>query len=93
MNARSLEDAFNLLLSSVLESLDGDYCVGLRPIVNTCGLPDEVCRGFLAEARQRGLVEYHRGLMNESGEVAGAGYNITLAGMDFVRSSDRRHSP
>ena len=80
------EKAYSVLMAEVLMALD-DYCLSVRAIMNACGLPEQVCRGFLKEAVECGFAEYHRGLFDEHGRVAGSGYRITLAGADFVRKS------
>lgn len=35
--------------------------------------------------RQEGLAEFHRGLMNEDGEVCGSGYCISTLGVERLR--------
>lgn len=82
-------DAMDRITLAILSNVpSAEYCVGLRSISGNSGLHTEVCRGVIAELRERGLIEYHRGLFDEDGNVAGAGYSITLAGVDWVRQRE-----
>jgi hypothetical protein len=49
------------------------------------GIPREVVRGILREMAGRGLVAHERGLFDEDGRVAGAGYRILPKGREVVR--------
>lgn len=45
----------------------------------------EVVRGLLRDLADRGYCRFRRGLFNEDGEVAGAGYGITERGLAYYR--------
>lgn len=77
------------LCAVVLRKLDGDLCFGSATMTAKTGLHGDWLRGVMAELRRRGHAEFHRGLLDESGDVAGAGHCATLAGMDWVREYDR----
>lgn len=69
-----------MILAALADAPEQSWCRGLRSLSWATHLPREVIRGVLADLRENGLVEYRRGLMNDDGEVAGAGYALTARG-------------
>lgn len=45
----------------------------------------EIARGVLRSLTDRGYCNYRRGLMTDSGEMAGAGYGLTEKGIAYYR--------
>ena len=58
---------------------------GFANIVQSTGLELKVVRRSCRSLRRKGLAEFMRGLFNEDGEVAGAGYSNTEAGVAFLK--------
>lgn len=46
-------------------------------------IPREIARAILRDLTDRGLCHFRRGLFDEDGVVAGAGYGITLKGIAY----------
>ena len=77
-----------------LESLTapfGEMCVGFGPVqrstrVDGTPLDRSVIRRAIRSLARKGLAEYHKGLVTEDGEFAGAGYCITNEGIKFLES-------
>ena len=69
---------------TILELLSIEVCYGFAYLENVTGLSrSEVCRACRSLAR-KGLAEYHRGLFNDEGDVAGSGYCASRAGERLV---------
>lgn len=50
--------------------------------IRAVGLPDEASRAVLRTLRNMGFMRYERGLWNEDGTMAGAGYGLTERGYE-----------
>ena len=60
----------------------GEMCVGFDPIVRSTGMTRREVRRIVRHLARKGLVEFHRGLVNEyDGEFAGSGYCISEVGV------------
>ena len=88
-------------LETIVSSTPGDYDVGewafgLNTFVITGIMTRELCSAHLKDLRNRGLVQYIRGLFSDEGETAGSGYTITPAGLErleeikFTETNDDR---
>jgi transcription initiation factor IIE alpha subunit len=66
----------------------GEMCVGFDPICRDTDLPRNEVRRIIRHLARKGLAEFHRGLCNEDGEFAGAGYCITKAGQELAEKID-----
>lgn len=61
------------------------YCLTFRDVMSISGIEDRskvrrICRSLA----RKGLAQYAKGLWNDDGEPAGAGYHITKAGQAVV---------
>lgn len=56
--------------------LDEDYCYGYDEFVVATGLSKEELKPAMKSLREKGFVEYHRGLINDDGETAGSGFGL-----------------
>ncbi len=56
-------------------------------IASRSGLKREFVRRTVRALARKGLAEYGKGLWNDSGEVAGAGYCATPAGINFLEAA------
>lgn len=52
------------------------------------GSDRNLIRRIVRSLARKGMAEYRRGLSSEDGEVAGAGYGVTIAGRDFIHAID-----
>jgi hypothetical protein len=66
----------------------GEMCVGFDPICRDTDLQRNEVRRIIRHLARKGLAEFHRGLCNEDGEFAGAGYCITKAGQELAEKVD-----
>lgn len=66
----------------------GEMCVGFRPIAQDTGFDIPTVRRITRHLARQGLTEYHRALVTDGGEVAGAGYCITPAGRAALEASN-----
>lgn len=57
-----------------------EFAYNFRGIMDATGLPRERVRAACRSLAQRGYAMFMRGLMTESGELAGAGYACTRRG-------------
>jgi hypothetical protein len=55
-------------------------CYSFDPISRAAGIPIDRVRTACRSLRDKCLVEYHRNLFTEDGEMYGAGYGATAAG-------------
>jgi hypothetical protein len=60
---------------------DGERCSPFRPIQDYTGYDRKTVRRHVRALARKGLAEYFRGLCTEDGDMAGAGYCITKAGL------------
>lgn len=57
------------------------YCLNFTGVARRCDIEPHNVRRVVRSLARKGLVEFHRGLFDESdGSVAGAGYGLTPAG-------------
>lgn len=59
---------------------DGEMCVPFAPIMADTGFDRATVRRYIQDFASQGLAQYFRGLVKDSGQMAGAGYCITRAG-------------
>lgn len=86
----NIRAAIEGLRLSVLRAVPrNDWCHSLGRLAVETNVPREICRGIVAELRSDGLVTYRKGLLNEDGEVAGAGYTLTPKGEAFLEERRR----
>lgn len=64
----------------------GEMCRPFAPLVKATKLDLATVRRCCRYLAKRGLAEYHRALWTEEGELAGAGYCITTAGQEKLKS-------
>src|SRR5258708_5451816 len=72
-----------------LEYSDKGNCAYARAVAKTTGLEVNEARNALRSLMRKGLVEYHRGLFNDDGFVAGSGWRCSPAGLDRVPAEEK----
>jgi len=73
----------------VLEQLaeDDEVCFYFKSLAGD-GLDIKAVRRACRSLARKGLAEFHRGLFNEDGQVAGSGYGITSDGLLYINPCD-----
>lgn len=66
----------------------GERCLPFSWIIDGENLDLKAVRRACRSLRKKGLAEFHRGLMDEDGQVAGSGYCISKAGKAFMHPCD-----
>lgn len=74
------------VLEVFMEQTDtwGEVCLNVKNLLNTTKLEEKEIRKCCRNLTQLNLIEYVRGLMDDDGKVAGAGYCITQSGKDYI---------
>lgn len=68
-------------LEALADLTDPEWtCVPFAPVERATGFDRKTVRRHVRALARKGFAEYHRGLWNEDGGPAGAGYQITKAG-------------
>ena len=65
----------------------GEVCLPFAPVMGHTGLDRRTVRRCIRRLARKGLAEFHNGLWNEDGEMAGAGYCITPGGISEYEKS------
>lgn len=63
---------------------DGELCVSFSRFAQRPGVERTEIRRVTRSLARKGLAEYHRGLITESGDLAGSGYCISRAGLAYL---------
>jgi hypothetical protein len=66
---------------------DPEYCTRTDGMAKSMGIDKDMVIALLRELKRRGHADFFRGLFTEDGDVAGAGYAPTRAGLDALRKS------
>ena len=74
------------VLKVLEEYWDGETVPYLKTIAQLSGLDFRQARIACRALKRKGLVELQLGLMNDDGMIAGSGYMINLAGIDFLKT-------
>lgn len=74
---------------SVLEALQylttpGEICADFDTIQNQTGFPRDLVRPYCQILKFKGLAEFHCGLINDDGQLGGAGYCISKEGVEYL---------
>jgi len=76
---------------TILEELKYSGCTednvmysGFAPLEHDMGLSKKELSKIFKSLRERDLVHYQRGLMNEDGELCGSGYCVTNEGLKLL---------
>ena len=84
MNKIKLSERELLCLKALVEfgneNEDG-FCTTFKHIAELAGLNETQGRRSVRALVRKGLAEYHRGLFNEDGDVAGSGHCVSPAGV------------
>lgn len=64
------------------DDMDEYYCVGYKGLERHTKMDREDLKPIIAGLKQKGFLEYHKGLMNEDGLMGGAGWSITRAAIE-----------
>lgn len=59
-----------------------DMCQGYTGVMNDTEMSKQELKPIIENLKRRGILEFYRGLMNDDGGVAGAGWSITIEGRD-----------
>lgn len=62
----------------------GEVCLNVKGIISRTSLEEKEVRNCCRKLNQYKLIEYLRGLMDDDGKVAGAGYCITGEGKKYM---------
>ena len=62
----------------------GEVCLNVKNLLNSTQLEEKEIRKCCRKLTQLKLIEYMRGLMDDDGKVAGAGYCITGNGKKYM---------
>ncbi len=62
----------------------GEVCLNVKNLLNNTQLEEKEIRECCRKLTQLKLIEYMRGLMDDDGKVAGAGYCITRDGKKYI---------
>lgn len=65
--------------------LDEAQFLSFKRIASRSGIGRELVRPVVRACARKGLLEYARGLFNDDGDVAGAGYGLTAKGHDWLK--------
>ncbi|KKM23554.1 hypothetical protein LCGC14_1614060 [marine sediment metagenome] len=68
-----------------------EVCVPFIPIQDLTGYDRRTVRRHVRALARKGLAEYHRGLCDDEGKPAGAGYCITQAGIEAIEALIKAH--
>ena len=76
--------------TKVLQTMDREWgqdfgCRASRDIADDAEMPADLCKAVLTVLRLRGLVELHKGLLNEEGRAFGSGWQISDEGHAIVQ--------
>lgn len=83
VSARELK-VLVVLESHFTNEFDDWRAVYFRTIARESGIEPHLVRRVVRSLARKALARYERGLMNEDGGTAGAGYRCTQAGHDFL---------
>lgn len=81
-NELSLLLAMNEHCSTEYEDFGGFTCYTFKGLARMSSLDPKLIRRTVRSLARKGLTGYEKGLMNENGEVCGAGYGITKLGRE-----------
>lgn len=78
------------VLEVLFENTDtwDERCIGFDWITGDSKLSRKEVQKSCKTLREYGLVEFHRGLMDDDGKVAGSGYNISQKGSALINPCD-----
>ena len=71
-----------LALHDCTDSNRDDLWTWIQPVADFLGIEKDYARCILQQLRNKGFARFQSGLMTDEGEVAGAGYRITQAGIE-----------
>lgn len=74
-------------------SPNGERCVSFSIIQDHTGLDRRTVRKNVRALARCGYAEYFKGLFNEEGGMAGAGYCITRSGISKMQMIEAGHKP
>lgn len=60
---------------------NGERCFGFQPIAMAIGIERSLVRRAVRALARKGYAEFHKGLCNDDGEFAGAGYCVSPLGL------------
>lgn len=86
-----INDKERKVLGVMAEDFDDDMnCRYFRSLASMTKLTIPEVRRAARSLTKKGLAEYHRGLFDEDGMVAGSGYCATKAGVDLIAEIERK---
>lgn len=74
-------------LKRMVEFTDGEEgaCIRMKGLAEAEALTYSQVRRAVRALARKGYAEFHRGLMDDEGKVAGSGYAVTEKGFELVR--------
>ena len=79
-----------LVLETLFEyAYDSERCISFDWIESETKLNRKEVQKACRSLREKGLVEFYRGLMTDDGEVAGSGYCTSYEGRAFLHPCDK----
>lgn len=85
MNAPSINDNERKVLTVLSDYEMEGQCLYFRSIALEVNMDWRKVRRVVRALARKGLAEYHRGLFDDDGRVAGSGYCISKAGRTAIR--------
>lgn len=70
-----------VLIALASDGQGGEYCFPFAPLMKKTGMTRNPVRLACRSLARKGLARYERGLWSEEGDMLGAGYGITDAGL------------
>lgn len=69
---------------SAYKGASTEHVLNFRLVFERCNMDPRLVRRTVRQCARKGLLTYYRGLIDEDGLVAGAGYGLTPAGEEWL---------
>lgn len=76
-------------LADILNEHDPEHYLPFAPVCEETKLPRNIVRRSIRALARKGLTEYQKGLCNDDGEFAGAGYRPTKQGYEIAMKAEK----
>lgn len=81
--------ALEALFETYCNSEEG-ACIYSRTIASRSGLKENEARNAVRALVRKGLAEYHRGLFDDEGMVAGSGFCLSKEGAELMEKEEKQ---
>lgn len=85
MNAFPKLSALETQCVASFGGLTEGYCLNFKAVAARSEIERHLVRRVVRACARKGLLVYERGLFNDEGEVAGAGYGLTAKGHNWLK--------